>query len=47
MGTKELDVTCIVKLLSLIACSFLIMGAYARLSIAASFERFIMSFYIL
>ena len=47
MGSKELDVTCIVKLLSLVACAILIVGAYARLSIVSTFERFIMSFYIL
>ena len=47
MGETILDVTCFVKILSLVACAFLILGAYSRLTIAASFEKFLMSFYIM
>lgn len=47
MERKTVDVTWFVKILSLIACAIMISGAYTRLSFTATFQKFIMSFYMM
>ncbi len=43
----ELDIKCIVKIISIVAASFLIFGAFSRIFTSGSIDGFIMSFYIM